>query len=201
MKTLNRRDFLRTSGAAALFAATPGLAYSQVVGGGGSFTDYRALVCVFMFGGNDSYNMLIPNTNAEYAAYAASRQNLALLQSYLLPISPASTGTPDFGLHPAMGGIQGLFQAGNAALVTNVGPLVEPTTKDQYFNQSVTLPPQLFSHNDQQDQWHSLRGNVPSKTGWAGRMADLIRSSVAGQQMATNASPSTFLMGSFFRRS
>lgn len=188
MKTLNRRDFLRTSGAAALFAATPGLAYSQVVGGGGSFTDYRALVCVFMFGGNDSYNMLIPNTNAEYAAYAASRQNLALLQSDLLPISPASTGTPDFGLHPAMGGIQGLFQDGNAALVTNVGPLIEPTTKAQYFDRSVTLPPQLFSHNDQQDQWTSLRGNVQSKTGWAGRMADLIRDGVAGQQMATNAS-------------
>ena len=188
MKTLNRRDFLRTSGAAALFAATPGLAYSQVVGGGGSFTDYRALVCVFMFGGNDSYNMLIPNTNAEYAAYAASRQNLALLQSDLLPISPASTGTPDFGLHPAMGGIQGLFQDGNAALVTNVGPLIEPTTKAQYLDGSVTLPPQLFSHNDQQDQWTSLRGNVQSKTGWAGRMADLIRDGVAGQQMATNAS-------------
>ena len=59
MKTLNRRDFLRTSSAAALMAATPGLAYSQVVGGGGAFDDYRALVCVFMFGGNDSYNMLV----------------------------------------------------------------------------------------------------------------------------------------------
>ena len=188
MKTLNRRDFLRTSGAAALLAATPGLAYSQVVGGGGSFTDYRALVCVFLFGGNDSYNMLVPNTSAEYSAYAASRQNLALLQSDLLPISPASTGTPDFGLHPAMGGVQSLFRAGNAAFVTNVGPLVEPTTKTQYQNRSVTLPPQLFSHNDQQDQWTSLRGNVPSKTGWAGRMADLIRDGVAGQQMATNAS-------------
>ncbi len=188
MKTLNRRDFLRTSGAAALFAATPGLAYSQVVGGGGSFTDYRALVCVFLFGGNDSYNMLVPNTSAEYSAYATSRQNLALLQSDLLPISPASTGTPDFGLHPAMGGVQSLFQAGNAAFVTNVGPLVEPTTKTQYQNRSVSLPPQLFSHNDQQDQWTSLRGNVPSKTGWAGRMADLIRDGVAGQQMATNAS-------------
>jgi len=188
MKTLNRRDFLRTSGAAALFAATPGLAYSQVMGGGGSFTDYRALVCVFMFGGNDSYNMLVPNTNAEYAAYATSRQNLALLQTDLLPISPASTGTPDYGLHPAMGGIQSLFQGGNAAFVTNAGPLVEPTTKTQYFDKSVTLPPQLFSHNDQQDQWTSLRGNVPGKTGWAGRMADLIRDGVAGQQMATNAS-------------
>jgi uncharacterized protein (DUF1501 family) len=188
MKTLNRRDFLKTSGAAALFAATPGLAYSQVVGSGGPFTDYKALVCVFLFGGNDSYNMLVPNTTAEYNAYAASRQNLALLQEDLLPIAPASSPGADFGLHPAMGGIQGLFADGRAAFVTNVGPLVAPTTKDQYFNKSVTLPPQLFSHNDQQDQWASLRGNVPSKTGWAGRMADLIRDGVAGQQMATNAS-------------
>lgn len=188
MKTLNRRDFLRTSGAAALFAATPGLAYAQVAGGIGPFSDYRALVCVFLFGGNDSYNMLVPNTTAEYNAYAASRQNLALLQGDLLPIMPASTGNPDFGLHPAMGGVRDLFAAGSAAFVTNVGPLVEPTTRMQYQERSVILPPQLFSHNDQQDQWTSLRGNVPSKTGWAGRMADLIRDGVAGQQMATNAS-------------
>lgn len=188
MKTLNRRDFLRTSGAAAFLAATPGLAYSQVVGGGAPFTDYRALVCVFLFGGNDSFNMLVPNTAPEYNAYAASRQNLALLQSDLLPIVPASSAGADFGLHPAMGGVQNLFQSGAAAFVTNVGPLVETTTKDDYFNGSVTLPPQLFSHNDMQDQWASLRGNVSSKTGWAGRMADLIRDGVAGQQMATNAS-------------
>ena len=188
MKTLNRRDFLRTSGAAALLAATPGLAYSQVVGGSAPFTDYRALVCVFLFGGNDSFNMLVPNTTPEYNAYAASRQNLALLQSDLLPIVPASSAGADFGLHPAMGGVQNLFQSGAAAFVTNVGPLVETTTKDDYFNGSVTLPPQLFSHNDMQDQWASLRGNVSSKTGWAGRMADLIRDGVAGQQMATNAS-------------
>ena len=182
MKTLNRRDFLKTSGAAAVFAATPGLAYSQVVGAMGPFDDYRALVCVFMFGGNDSFNMLVPNTAAEYGAYAASRQNLAIPQTDLLPITPVSTSTPDFGLHPTMGGIQGLFNSGDAAFVTNVGPLVEPTTKDQYFNGSVTLPPQLFSHNDQQDQWTALRGNVSSKTGWAGRMADLIRTGVTDQQ-------------------
>ena len=188
MKVLNRRDFLRTSGAAALFAATPGLAYSQVVGGPGPFTDYKALVCVFLFGGNDSYNMLVPNTTAEYNAYAASRQNLALLQTDLLPITPASSSGPDFGLHPAMATTQNLFEQGRAAFVTNVGPLVEPTTRDQYFNGSVILPPQLFSHNDQQDQWTSLRGNVPSKTGWAGRIADLIRTGVAEQQMSTNAS-------------
>ena len=188
MKTLNRRDFLKTSGAAALFAATPGLAYSQVVGGLGPFPDYRALVCVFLFGGNDSFNMLVPNTTAEYNAYAASRQNLALLQNDLLPITPASSSGPDFGLHPAMGAVQGLFQSGEAAFVTNVGPLIQPTTRDEIFNDSAVLPPQLFSHNDQQDQWTSLRGNVPSKTGWAGRMADLMRTGVADQQMSTNAS-------------
>lgn len=188
MKTLNRRDFLRTSGAATLFAATPGLAYSQVVGSNGSFTDYRALVCVFLFGGNDSFNMLVPRSDAEYNAYAASRQNLALQQQDLLPITTPGTGSLTYGLHPSMGGIQTLFESGNAAVVTNVGPLVEPTTKDQFQNGSVILPPQLFSHNDQQDQWSSLRGNATSKTGWAGRMADLIRSGVADQQMATNAS-------------
>ncbi len=188
MKTLNRRDFLKTSGAATLFAATPGLAYSQVVGGLGPFPDYRALVCVFLFGGNDSFNMLVPNTTAEYNAYAASRQNLALLQNDLLPITPASSSGADFGLHPAMGAVQGLFQSGEAAFVTNVGPLIQPTTRDEIFNDAAVLPPQLFSHNDQQDQWTSLRGNVPSKTGWAGRMADLMRTGVADQQMSTNAS-------------
>jgi len=191
MQQLNRRDFLRKSSlAAAVFAATPGITYAQVIGGGAQFDDYRALVCVFMFGGNDSFNMLVPNTTAEYNAYAASRQNLAIAQQDLLPINPTSfaPGSEPFGLHPSMASVQQLFESGSAALVSNVGPLIEPTTKDQFLNQSVALPPQLFSHNDQQDQWLSLRGKSPSKTGWAGRMADLIRSNVAGQQMATNAS-------------
>lgn len=188
MKTFNRRDFLRTSGAAAIFAATPGLAYSQVVGGGGAFDDYRALVCVFLFGGNDSYNMLVPRSSAEYDVYAASRQNLAIAQPDLLAITPPGQGGIEYGVHPSMGGFQNLFETGSAAIVTNVGPLIEATTKDDFFSGAATLPPQLFSHNDQQDQWTSLRGNVPSNTGWAGRMADLIRSGVTEQQMATNAS-------------
>jgi uncharacterized protein (DUF1501 family) len=87
-----------------------------------------------------------------------------------------------------MAGIASLFDTGRAAFVSNVGPLVEPTSKLQFQNQSVVLPPQLFSHNDQQDQWHSLKGATVSKTGWAGRIADLIRDRVAGQQLATNVS-------------
>ena len=189
--TLNRRDFLtKSSLAAAAFAATPGVTYAQVIGGGAPFDDYRALVCVFLFGGNDSFNMVVPNTAAEYNAYEASRQNLAIPREELLPINPLSfaPGSEPFGLHPAMGSLQQLFESGAASVVANVGPLIAETTKDQFFNQSVPLPPQLFSHNDQQDQWLTLRGKTPSKTGWAGRMADLIRTNVAGQQMATNAS-------------
>ena len=189
-RPLTRRDFLKATSAAATatFAATPGLAYAQMVGSGAPFPDYRALVCVFLYGGNDSFNMLVPRSDAEYGVYAASRQNLAIAQDDLLPISPLTSDGVDYGLHFSMGATRSLFEAGNAAFVTNVGPLIAPTTKDQFFNQSVPLPPQLFSHNDQQDQWLTLRGRSQSKTGWAGRIADLIRLNVADQQMATNAS-------------
>lgn len=188
MAYINRRQFLGRSAAAAAFAATPGAAFTQVLGGGGSFSDYRALVCVFLFGGNDSFNMLVPRSSAEYNAYADARQNLAVAQGDLLPINPAVSDGVDYGLHPSMPGLQTLFESGAAAFVSNVGPLIEPTTKDQFMQGSVQLPPQLFSHNDQQDQWQSLKGVSQSATGWAGRMADLIRDNVAGQQMATNAS-------------
>lgn len=180
---LNRRQLLM--GGAAI-AGAQHLSFAQT--GGTPFPDYKALVCVFLFGGNDSFNMLVPRSDAEYNVYAASRQNLAIAQNDLLPVNP---NTPDgalYGLHPSMAGLQGLFESGRAAFVTNVGPLIEPTTRDQYFNGSVTLPPQLFSHNDQQDQWHSLKGNSPSSTGWAGRIADLIRTNVANQQLSTNTS-------------
>ncbi len=193
MKRISRRQFIQSSGsaaAAAAFASAPGLAYSQVIGTTAPFGDFRALVCVFLHGGNDSFNMLVPNTTAEYNAYAQSRQNLAIPQETLLPVNPLSyaPGSNPFGLHPSMPGVQSLFESGKAAFVANVGPLVEPTTQEQYFNQSVILPSQLFSHNDQQAQWHSLKGANTTKTGWAGRIADLIRMNVAEQKMAVNAS-------------
>ena len=87
-----------------------------------------------------------------------------------------------------MGAIQTLFDSARAAFVANVGPLIEPTTKEQYENGSVALPPRLFSHNDQQAQWQSLRGREPGKTGWAGRVGDLLRRHVSDQQLATNVS-------------
>lgn len=188
MKTLNRRNFLKTGGAAATLAASPGVAFSQGIGGYAPFSDYKALVCVFLFGGNDSYNMVVPRSSAEYNVYAASRQNLAVDQAELLPINPLTSDGVDYGLHPMMSGMQALFDGGQAAIISNVGPLIEPTTRDQFLQKAVALPPQLFSHNDQQDQWQSLKGSIQRNTGWAGRLADLIRDAVTGQQMPTNSS-------------
>ena len=192
MKKMNRREFITKSSAAAAataaFAHYPGAAFSQVVGTGAPFPDYKALVCVFLFGGNDSYNMVVPRSTPEYTVYANSRQNMAIAQQDLLPINPLSGAVAQYGLHPSMPGIQGLFESGAAALINNTGPLVQPTSKFEYQTGGVPLPPQLFSHNDQQDQWHSLKGAGVSKTGWAGRIADLIRTNVVGQQLATNVS-------------
>ena len=187
---IKRRDLLRFAGptAAGFLLARPYDAIGQMVGGSGPFNDYRALVCVFLFGGNDSFNMLVPRSAAEYGAYAASRAGLAVAQTDLLPIDALNPDGALYGVHPSLPHVQTLFAQESAAFVANVGPLIAPTAKAQYAAKSVPLPPQLFSHNDQQDQWHSLRGRNLSDTGWAGRMADLIRVNVANQQLATNVS-------------
>jgi uncharacterized protein (DUF1501 family) len=192
MNRITRRRFLRNAAAGGLsyaFAHTPGVAYAQMAGGG-AFADYKALVCVFLFGGNDSWNMVVPRSQAEYDVYAVARQNLAVAQADLLPLTLAA---PDpsgwqYGLHPSMAGVAAMFNTGRAAFIANIGPLIAPTSLAQYQNRSVPLPPQLFSHNDQQDQWHSLKGNAQSKAGWAGRIADALATSVTAQQMPLNVS-------------
>ena len=188
MTRVNRRQFLKASGAGMVAAASPLTGLTQMIAPTGSYSDYRALVCVFLFGGNDSFNMLVPRSDAEYNVYSRSRQNLALDRSELLPISPLTRDGAQYGLHPNMGAIQTLFDSARVAFISNVGPLIEPTTKEQYVNGTVALPPRLFSHNDQQDQWQSLRGRAPGKTGWAGRAGDLLRRHVSDQQLAINVS-------------
>ena len=196
----NRRKFLRAAaagGVAYAFGRTPGTVYAQMAGGG-AFGDYKALVCLFLFGGNDSWNMVVPTSTAEYNAYARSRgggtaSSLAIDRAALLPIAQAGAfaGDPTYGMHPSMTGLRDLFQAGRAAVVANVGPLVRPTTKAQYQTAASTghvLPPQLFSHNDQQDQWHSLRGRAILKSGWGGRVADVLNAQTGSQQLSLNVS-------------
>ncbi|MGE0581534.1 MAG: DUF1501 domain-containing protein [Steroidobacteraceae bacterium] len=175
-----RRQLLKIAAAGGMayaFGRLPDAVYAQALSAYARFTDYKALVCVFLFGGNDSWNMVVPRSDAEYQAYQLARQNLAVSQASLLPITPL-TPLPNgaqLGLHPSMPEIATLFeQDGACAVVANIGPLITTTTLAQYQARSVPLPPQLFSHNDQQDQWHSLRGKVVSNTGWAGRIADAL---------------------------
>ncbi|MDZ4286403.1 MAG: hypothetical protein U0984_00500, partial [Prosthecobacter sp.] len=115
-------------------------------------SEYRALVCIFLNGGLDSFNMLAPR-GAEYTAYSNVRQDLALSEAALLPINPLNTPGRSFGLHPQLGGLQTLFEGGHAAFVANVGTLIEPVTLAQYNANSKPLPLGLFSHSDQIEQW------------------------------------------------
>ncbi len=141
--------------------------------------EYRAIVCLFLYGGNDANNMVIPVDNTNYAKYSAARGVLALPQNTLLPIAPA---TPDsqgrsFALHPGMPELQTLFNTDKRlGVLANVGTLVEPITAAQYLDGSAPLPPQLFSHADQQVEWQTAWPDAPPKTGWGGRMADLLTS-------------------------
>jgi uncharacterized protein (DUF1501 family) len=195
-----RRKFLKAAAAGGVAYAcgrTPGTVHAQMSGVGG-LGDYKALVCLFLFGGNDSWNMVVPTSTAEYNAYARSRgggtaSSLAIDRAALLPVTRVgqAAGDPSFGFHPSMTGVRDLFAAGRLAVLPNIGPLVRPTTKAQYQSAATTghtLPPQLFSHNDQQDQWHSLRGRAVMRSGWAGRVADVLASRTADQQLALNVS-------------
>jgi uncharacterized protein (DUF1501 family) len=190
MNRMNRRRFLQACAAGGVlyaFGRTPGSVVAQAAGVDG-FGDYKALVCVFLFGGNDSWSMVVPRSDAEYAAYAQSRQNLAIAQDQLLPVNALNGEGVMYGLHPAMQGVADLFESGRCAVVANVGPLLVPTTLAQYQGGAVPLPPQLFSHNDQQDQWLSLRGRNVIRSGWAGRIADVLAGQVSSQQLALNVS-------------
>ncbi|HEY0049762.1 MAG TPA: hypothetical protein VGB68_10775, partial [Pyrinomonadaceae bacterium] len=148
--------------------------------------DYKALVCILMFGGNDGNNTIIPNHNdanvSNYAAYNAARapQGLALPQNSLLPITVPRVGGLRYGLHPGFGTIAGgingglheLWALGKMAVVSNVGTLVQPLTRQQYQSRSAPRPLQLFSHTDQMAQQQSARADVTSLSGWGGRISD-----------------------------
>ena len=137
----------------------------------------RTLVCLFLYGGNDANNMVIPRDAATYAAYASARGVLALPQSSLLPINPLTGDGRDYALHPSMPELQALFNNDRKlAIMANVGTLAVPTTRAQFLAKSVPLPPQLFSHADQQIEWQTSWPDEPSKTGWGGRLADLVTS-------------------------
>jgi uncharacterized protein (DUF1501 family) len=200
----DRRDFLKKTGCTLTMAALAtqmrhfGLmsamaqkAADEENAGKGSAagvpSDYRALVCIFLNGGNDSNNMVVPNHNdgtiSNYAAYAAARatQGLALTQASLLPITVPRMGNLTYGLHPALGpqtgglnnGIHELWGLGKMAIVANVGTLIQPTTRAQFLSAGWPKPFQLYSHSDQVSQYQGGRSDTESFTGWGGRLSDL----------------------------
>ena len=145
-------------------------------------TDYRALVCIFLQGGNDGHGTVIATDPASFSAFTTARSGapgLAYSQADLLPIvlkTPQSGRT--FALNPYLTGVQNLFNAGRAAIIANTGTLVAPATKSQIQANSVPLPASLYSHFDQTAAWQAITANGGSSvhTGWGGAMADLIES-------------------------
>jgi uncharacterized protein (DUF1501 family) len=171
---MHRRSFLTRTGALAASAAFGQL--GALASRAATANDYKALVCIFLYGGNDSNNMIVPIDTAGYANYAKLRSTIALPQQQLLPL-PVSGGTAQYGLHPALPGLQSLYKARNLAVVANVGTLVEPLTKTQYLSSGTPKPDNLFSHIDQQHQWEASISNTPSLTsGWGGRLSDQLAS-------------------------
>ena len=175
---ITRRQFLCRSfgafGAAALAIERFGLLRTFA-----QSDDYKALVCIFLFGGNDSGNTVIPYD--DYSSYSNARQasGLAIPRDSLLQISPPSVGS-SFGLHPSLSGLHDLWNQGKLAVACNVGPLVQPTARAAYLNGTARLPVNLFSHSDQQNEWQTsiadpLRVSAGSGGGgWGGRIADKI---------------------------
>jgi len=163
----NRRSFIRCASLAAAGNAVALRPFGTLNALAQSPTDYKALVCVFLFGGNDANNTVIPFDTSGYANYSTIRGPLAIAQSSLLPLN----SLPNFALNPNIPDIQSLFNSGNAAIVANVGTLMEPTTKAQ-FQAGTDLPTNLFSHPDQQLEWQNASQSGATPTGWAGRIAD-----------------------------
>ncbi|MCB2019728.1 MAG: DUF1501 domain-containing protein [Burkholderiaceae bacterium] len=193
----SRRAFLRRAG---VFSAT-GVAAPLAVNLAGigraaaqSASDYKALVCIFLYGGNDAYNTVLATDTASWNHYLAVRDTIALRAPGTPPLMSAGAGSPErlggvlainparaqpgrsFALHPVMTGARDLFEAKRLAVVANVGPLLRPTTKAQYQDDKFAKPPKLFSHNDQTSTWQA---GAPEGAiaGWGGRAADLLAAS------------------------
>lgn len=179
-RSLARRDFLRQASRLSALAGTPfamnllaaGAASAQTAG------DHKALVCIFLAGGNDQSNTVVPRSGTGYTSYQAARPSLALSAANLLAITPTGYSGNPLGLHPSLSALHPLFNQQRVALMANVGTLTAPITRAQWNagRPSVSVPLQLFSHSDQQGAWQTGLPDRNSQTGWQGRMGDLLAS-------------------------
>lgn len=205
-----RREFLRRMAAFSGFGAAAPLAFNLAGIGAASAagpSDYTALVCLFMFGGNDHNNMVMPYDQTPFNTYAAARggtqsgggiahDRISLANTILTP-STAQATSSQFALAPQMTALKALFDQGKLAVIPNIGPLRAPTTRAQYQTNGHPLPPKLYSHNDQVSVWQAYAAEG-SRQGWGGRIGDLLASQNTGSTVFTAISASgntVFLSG------
>jgi uncharacterized protein (DUF1501 family) len=201
---LSRREFVRQAacaavGTAAISFAIRDLRFMNAAVAQSNINDYKALVCIFLAGGNDSNNLIIPTITSEYNNYAAIRTPvLAIPQGSVLPISPLVGDGHGYGFHPCCSQLQNLFGQGRLAILFNTGTLIYPLTKAIYTSTPSKRPPQLFSHADQVTQWQTSVPDQPALTGWGGRCADLLDAVQPGAPVSlsvTLAGANTFEVG------
>lgn len=179
---LGLAGLLSTMGTLRLFSSTLS---AQTIPG----DDRKALICLFLFGGNDGNNTLIPYDTASYQAYAAARGILALPRTDLVRLTlPGGGDGREWALHPALAPLAPAFTAGKLSVLTNVGTLVAPITQAEYKSGGAAIPPYLFSHNDQQVQWQTSVPDSNRRVGWGGRLADHLQALNAGSQISMNVS-------------
>ncbi len=187
---MDRRKFLQNSAALSAMPAIPfSISVADAAGPVAPSSDetgYKALVCVFLFGGNDNHNTVVPYQGAEYTAYSNLRGGLASANGLALPqnsldVATQRLGSSGLALHPAMTRLASLYNSNKMAVVANCGPLLDETSLSQYNSGSHPLPPQLFSHSDMQMHWQTMIPDQPADTGWGGRLADIFRLSASGR--------------------
>ena len=195
MQSLSRRNFfLSISRTLASLGFTSALGRLGMINAFAQSNDYRALVCVFLFGGNDGNNLVVP-VSEQYDRYQGVRGSVAIPRANLLSMF---TVTQELGLHPAMAPLHPLWAQGKMAILANVGMLVRPLTREQYQNRTEPIPSNLFSHSDQIIQWQTAPPNSLPGTGWAGRAADIVQALNASASFPTGisvAGSSTLLVG------
>lgn len=170
-----RRDFLRRTATLGAIAGTPFAGNLSLIGAAAaeSATDHKALVCVFLDGGNDQSNTVVPYQGTDYNSYFTARPTLARSQSSLRALTPLGYSGPRLSVPSEWSGLKSLFDQGQCALIANVGTLNQPTTLAQWKARSARFPAGLFSHSDQRGAWQTGVPDRPSQTGWLGRVGDL----------------------------
>jgi uncharacterized protein (DUF1501 family) len=182
LSNLSRREFIRRAacagvGTIAMTSAISQLRWMNAAIAQSNISDYKALVCIFLQGGNDSNNMIIPTITSQYNTYASIRTPvLAIPSSAILGVTSLNSDGNTYGMHPSCPELVQLFGEGKLAFLFNTGTLLYPITRAQYLSGAVKQPPQLFSHADQQTQWQTSIPDQPPTTGWGGRVADLLNS-------------------------